>query len=877
MLIQTRITVILAVFLIVLSGLVPLTSATDFRDTWEETPNRTWIGPDFWANRLQDWRIQDGRLECVTPQRNVPLRTLYLLTRQLSDEQGEFRMSVNCGLTHGKGDDVNSDAMAGFLIGVGNGKVDYRSSALISGRPGTGAGWLCGIDSTGQPRIIDLELPLPPGSQEGPNERQLEQYRLELSGQPADRDSYRLTLRVLDSKNQIYGVTEKVVPAERVIGTIGLVSHPGTKLNRDTAGLFWFHNLHVEGSKLKASENQKFGPIACTQYTLSRDVLKLTAQLMPLGAGQPHDLALQTHDGIGWIDVATSKVVVPGWTSTFRIPNWDAKREVRYRVLYRNEIGREHEWPGVVRRDPVDKPVITVAGFTGNHNNARNVGVRWPHGKQLKPCDWLSGIYFPHADLTSRVEKHKPDVLFFSGDQVYEGDSPSFADSKNLTLDYMYKWYLWCWAYRDLAREIPCVCIPDDHDVYQGNLWGQGGRKSPGKDYDGGYVHPASWVNLVHRTQTTHLPDPFDPTPIEQDISVYYTNMTYGRISFAVIADRMFKNGCNGQGLPSTGTHRPDHFNDPNLDTRTLDIPGMKLLGDRQLNFLSHWVDDWEGVDMKVLLSQTIFANAATHHGPGLFRSLTDLDSNGWPQSGRNRALSILRKGFVFHIGGDQHLATLIHHGVESHGDSIWSFAVPSIANFYPRAWAPKHLGKYQPPDVEDYTGEFLDGFQNKITMVAATNPGRPSGHEPVHLHDRMPGYGIVKLDKSQRTITVECWPRYADPSAPSTGEQYLGWPQTIQQTDNYDRKPTGWLPKLQFEDRTNPVVRVFEEASDELVYALRVRGGSFQPPVYSDRAHTVELEISGTDKHQKLTGLIPREDQISAGAIDIRATSQSQ
>ena len=26
---------------------------------------RCWIGPDYWANRLQDWRLVDGRLECV--------------------------------------------------------------------------------------------------------------------------------------------------------------------------------------------------------------------------------------------------------------------------------------------------------------------------------------------------------------------------------------------------------------------------------------------------------------------------------------------------------------------------------------------------------------------------------------------------------------------------------------------------------------------------------------------------------------------------------------------------------------------------------------------------------------------------------------------
>jgi hypothetical protein len=50
---------------------------------------------------------------------------------------------------------------------------------------------------------------------------------------------------------------------------------------------------------------------------------------------------------------------------------------------------------------------------------------------------------------------------------------------------------------------------------------------------------------------------------------------------------------------------------------------------------------------------------------------LADLDSNGWPQSGRARALKEIRRCFALHIAGDQHLATVIHHGVNSWEDAI--------------------------------------------------------------------------------------------------------------------------------------------------------------------------------------------------------------
>ena len=48
-----------------------------------------------------------------------------------------------------------------------------------------------------------------------------------------------------------------------------------------------------------------------------------------------------------------------------------------------------------------------------------------------------------------------------------------------------------------------------------------------------------------------------------------------------------------------------------------------------------------------------------------------------------------MRKSFALHIGGDQHLATVIHHGIDDYGDANWSFCVPSIVNYYNRWWWP--------------------------------------------------------------------------------------------------------------------------------------------------------------------------------------------
>jgi len=258
---------------------------------------------------------------------------------------------------------------------------------------------------------------------------------------------------------------------------------------------------------------------------------------------------------------------------------------------------------------------------------------------------------------------------------------------------------------------------------------------------------------------------------------------------------------------------------------------------------------------MKVAFSQTIFANVATHHGGSLTYLVADYDSDGWPQTGRNKALDELRRAFAFHICGDQHLSTVVHHGIDNWNDACWSFCVPSIANFYPRAWNPSKPGKNRKEGMPNYTGEFLDGLGNYVTILAATNPGKSTSRRPAELHDKMPGYGIVRLNKEERTITMECWPRYADPADPTTGSQYIGWPITIKQTDNYGRKAVAYLPTITVSGLTNPVIEVIDQESNEVLYTLRSKGSSYRPGVFKDGLYTVKIGEPGTTTKMKTLG----------------------
>ena len=530
-------------------------------------------------------------------------------------------------------------------------------------------------------------------------------------------------------------------------------------------------------------------------YTVQNATLKLTAQLYPLARDEERTLALDVKLDGAWKEVSRVPVVERGWTAHFRVEKWDASRSVEYRL--RHAAGAQYT--GLVRRDPMDKPTIVVAAFTGNGNNDRG----------------------PRPDIIANIKSQDPDLLFFSGDQVYDHGQHLAA------------WLLFGRQFGDIIRDRPTVTIPDDHDVGQGNLWGAGGKKSnKGSGDDGGYVYPPDFVNEVQRAQTSHLPDPFDPTPIERGIGVYYTALSVGGVSFAIIEDRKWKTGPDGV-VPKGLGPRPDHVAKADFDPSTVDLPGAQLLGERQLKFLDAWGQDWRGADMKAVLSQTVLAGAAHYHGKHGYSLVADLDSNGWPQSGRNAALRAIRRSLAVMICGDQHLGTVIQHGIQDWDDAGFSFCVPSIVNYYGRWWMPDRPGNNRKEGPLPLTGQYKDGLGNRITMHAYANPA-PDNRMAA-------GYGLVRFDRKTRRITFECWGRQTDVTRPDA-KQFPGWPITIRQEDNDPRKAAAFLPTLQIVGPADPVVAVIDEANGELLYTLRILGNTFRPKVFRQGLYTIQV-----------------------------------
>jgi len=560
---------------------------------------------------------------------------------------------------------------------------------------------------------------------------------------------------------------------------------------------------------LEIPEVEKKDIICFALYTVHDNILKLTAQLYPLAAGDPRTVRLEIEKDGQWVEVARTSVIEPGWTAPLRVENWDDTQAYKYRVAH----GSEATFEGTIRKNPVDKDELVVASFTGN-------SIHPVHGGDIS-----------RQDIIDNMNRVDADVLFFSGDQVYDHTRHYAA------------WLKFGRNFGDIIKDRPTLCLPDDHDVGQPNLWGESGKISTlSGAADGGYAQPGAYVQEVERAQTSHLPDPVDPHKIGQGIGVWFTNLNWGGIDFAILEDRKFKTGPAGR-VPKLGP-RPDHIRDPNYDPASVDIEGAVLLGERQLQFLDAWAQDWGQAEMKVALSQTIFCGGAHIHGSANGRLHADMDSNGWPQTGRNRALAALRKGFAVHVAGDQHLATIFHHGIDEHRDAIWSFCVPSIANLYLRWWEPLQPGKNREEGAPDYTGDHLDGFNNKVTNYAAANPDKkPAGNV---LNTRAAGYGIVRLNKKNREITMECWPRNVDITDPAS-TQYPGWPRTISQFDNYN--PPSWekMGELTF-DVDSPVIQLIDAASGEILYTVRAQGKTFIPAAPRDKTFIVKAGRNAPD-----------------------------
>ena len=820
--------------------------AVDFKSDWQSWPDMKWAGPQYWGNRLQDWLIRDGKLVCDIVGVN---RSLHLLTVQNPEGDAPLNISVKVDRLH-DGLDAYEKGCVGFRIGAKGPYDDYRSAAVF------GKGLDVGLTPQGNLKIGEEEI-------ETAFTALPRSFQLEFASRPAGETEQVVSLTVRNANGALLAQRGGIrVPAESLRGNLALLAHISDKRSAEEQPSVAFSDWTISSGSLYENKDNLFGPICFAQYTQNKGKLKLTAQLAPVESIEGHKVSLAFRRNGRWETAETTEITHPGRAINFQLDDWDGSLDVPYRVRLELPLAdsvHQYDYEGTIAAEPQDKEQVKAAVFS---------------------CNAQYG--FPDADIYEGVAKLNPDLAMFLGDQFYEstgGFGPQYQGEFDKTcLDYLRKWMMFGWSYREIFRHIPCAFIPDDHDVYHGNVWGEAGGKadislgfgSPAQD-TGGYKMEPDWVNMVQFTQTSHLPDAFDPTPVKQNIGVYYTHWNYGGVSFAILEDRKFKSAPKNV-LPASAQVHNGWIQNDDFDIKEYRDIEADLLGERQEKFLAEWVEDWSnGAALKAVLSQTNFATVATLPAsakddsvvPGLDipeigeyiqgdQPTVDMDSNGWPMAKRDKAVSIIRKGFAFHIAGDQHLATFVRYGVDEHGDSGYAFAGPALNNLWPRRFWPPVDSSQHTYENPAYIGDHVDGFGNRITVKAVANPHNMH-QEPAILHNRSVGYGLVTFDKQQRTIKTDCIRRFKDPTG--SDAQYPGWPITINQEENFGKTAAAWLPKIEVTGAHLPVIRIFD-ANHELVYALRLPAAAYQPKVFAKGLYTIQVSVPETGFEQTLEGV---------------------
>lgn len=734
-------------------------------DSWHKTNDRIFLGGEFWANPMEDWRIENGWAACQT---NAANRNIHSLLYQLTDALKPFTISAEVVRPAKSA----KDSGAGFRLGITSDVSDHRANCFSNG----------GIPASIRGNTLSLGRAVEKLAKAAPAHTELT-----LVGKPTGAQ-VELTLTASDPKSGAkLGSVTTTLPASKLTGNIALVSQFLTKGDKSANRPgkhknpgYKFRNWQLSGDAFTHTPDQAFGPILWSMYSLSDNrteegfVMKLSALTGPMGEKDNQELTLEVQKDGSWKSIAKAKLDQDASLATFRVANWDEKSVTPYRVNYleKHSDGSEspYSWRGTIRSNPTEP--LKIGSLT---------------------CQEGSG--FPYKPVADNLTKLDLDLLFFSGDQLYEQNG-GFGILRGPAVpaihNYLRKFYMFGWAFREPMRHAPTICLPDDHDVFHGNLWGEGGApysKESRGPCAGGYHQPARMVNVVHKTNCGHHPDYFDPKPSRQDISVYYGDMLYGGVSFAIIADRQWKSGPELSGNPGP---RLDHVADKNFDTKKLDQPGLQMLGERQEKFLEKWSNDWTGHTMKALLSQTIFAGLGTHHGGRNGYLKADLDSGGWPQTPRDRAIDLLRPSMALHICGDQHLASLSQYGVEKHRDANWAFCSPAISVGYQRWWIPDECDMphtNRPSHNFENSGEYLDGLGNKVYVYNASNPignfREGGGTRYDRSHRKASGFGVITIDSQAKTYTMDCYRFLCDVSDGKKSNQFPGYPVTIQQKEN--------------------------------------------------------------------------------------------
>ena len=753
---------------------------------WQDVEDRRWPGEEFWANRLQDWSVQDGKLQCAHEFGGGNWRTAHLLTHDLDGRGDRFDVELKLDTTAG--------GHAGVLLGGGEGKLNYKQASMIQGVPGLGGGFLITTDFERNQLCIrdfgtDAEVMLPrPLVKSSLKKRPKPGASLVLvvTGERTDKTTFQITA-TLKSGEVLLATTIATVATDRLIGNVAIVSMGGTQQSPHR-----FSGLRLSGDRVAEHLDRAYGPIGGVLYSVAGGDLKVGVQCMSIGKtiltgdvfgkGSRVGVQLEQRQSDDSWKAITRPVGVsePDYYALIRVKGHDRSKPADFRVVMINGPKDAKPYPFHVPAEPTTGELII-----GGVSCTGDIGRKGLLKKSLLGADesfigiWSpANLWAPFSGITEPLIERKPDIVFFTGDQLYEWWPTSIDMTDAMPAeDYLYKWLIWHWSFKDVTASVPCLLQTDDHDVWHPNVWGDGSRlMTEGWDHGGGYIKSSYFINMVQRTMCGHNPDAYNAGPSDSGITNYFCTFSYGGVDFALLEDRKFKSA-----MPSVKSGAEP-----------------KMLGDSQLKMLAEWADAPNKSAARIAVSQTNYVTLNTNAKGAMF---ADIDSNGWPKPARDNAVEMFGKAGAFLFTGDQHLASVTRMDTPTSVNGVYQFSQPAGGCiwwrwFYPNEGQRKDGG---PIDGKpSYIGQFADGFGNTFEALAVANPGceevmrvykntgpkkhilsaqqRDAGIGTRYRIHQGEGFGVVHIDKSNDRMTLECWPdKNATMLVPY--RQFDGWP----------------------------------------------------------------------------------------------------
>lgn len=809
----------------------------------------TWPGPDFYASQPEDWRLSDGKIECHTA---APNRYLYFLTREIYPAARELAISFRA-VVPVLPEKLRTRNYLAIRLGIKGESGDFREAAV------RGQGLDLGLTTEGLLFIGELESVSSDETLEiikKTLKREIEfRVRINREGQTLRA---RITVINPASGKVLDELEELDIPAEKICGGLALVASFPEVRPAGSVPVCQFYDLKTEGDMFKLFEERKFGPVAFTLYTISRKVLRLSAQIIPGSLSLESRVLLEVQGDEGWTVASEGDINAETWQAFFRVSGWPGDRDVPFRIRVDKTPGQDefHVYSGVIRKEPRDKEKIRLAVLSQNQEQN-----------------------FPHASVVSALKAFDPDILFFAGNQVYGRPLQFWREkltAEQARREYFRQWLLFGWAFSDLLKEHPTILIPEARDFFQLKLWGEGGKLSPvengadliGLQDRGGFLLPEEFVRLVLLTQTSHLPADEENNSPDRLHFYGFSEMNYAGLSLAVVNDRINRS-APGPLFPEARIRNGWPLN-PSFDPKkTAGLKEARLLSPTQLDLLRHWVVDWSGGTwMKVLLTSGAFVSLLTlPEGqaaeevlwqlaplkPGEIPSsdvpAADFNTCGWPQPARDEIISLCRKGLVVHLCGSGGPPAVIKYGLNSHGDAGAAVITPPLQAYQAIRWAPFPKVKTGQKREVSLVGGAEDAFGNKFRILTVTNP---VGDDKISGLKSISGFGLVTFERNSRQIVFESYRLNGE----SRAELMPGWPVVIRQNENEGRKPTGYLPLLKLKGMENPVVQVVEEKTGETVYCFRISGTEFRPPVFRPGIYSIRCGEPGTKKWKEFRSL---------------------